>query len=255
MTANLRAARCLPAFLLALLLATTANAQDRWAVQVVALRDYREAQATASDLRTLGFDAYTEFAMLDAQQWVRVRIGCYDSREAADAMAETLRTRITAQAQAVASSAGARVPGCTQETVGFLNAYGWQLLDDSGPVTFGVTVAGVAATVAHDGDRWRVVQDGGELPAAAVPAAAAGGADAGTANASATAAAARATTPTFKQLRVGGIAFVGLDSAPGPLVLCPGELVASVADVAVVVRGDMLVACRYVGLESSTAGA
>ncbi|HZJ08443.1 MAG TPA: SPOR domain-containing protein [Trueperaceae bacterium] len=136
---------------LAMLAATAgAYAQERWAVQVVALRDYREAQAAADDLRTLGFEAYTEFAMLDAQQWVRVRVGCFASREAADAMAEALRARITAQAQAVELSPGAKLSGCTQEVVGFLNAYGWRLVDDDGPVTFSVTVAGVPATVAHD---------------------------------------------------------------------------------------------------------
>lgn len=209
--------------LVVVLCLATAAAQEEWAVQVVALRDFREARAAANDLRTLGFEAYTEFAMLDAQQWVRVRVGCFASREAADAMAEALRARITAQAQAVEFSPGTRVPGCTEEVVGFLNAYGWRLIDDAGPVTFGVTVAGVPATVAHDGSRWRVVQEDDELLVAVAATAAS----------------------SFEGARVGGLDFVSLSSPPGPAIVCPGKLVASVADVAIVERGDALVACRY----------
>src|SRR5690606_34138354 len=147
---------------------SVANAQEQWAVQVVALRDFREAQSTAADLRLLGLDAYTEFAMLNSQQWVRVRIGCFGSREAADAMAEALRTRITADAQAVERGNATATLHCTHETVGFLNEYDWRLLDGSGPVTFSVTVAGVEATVAHDGSRWRVVQESEAVGAPAV---------------------------------------------------------------------------------------
>src|SRR5690606_6641598 len=108
----------LTALVLASLLAlSVANAQEQWAVQVVALRDFREAQSTAADLRLLGLDAYTEFAMLNSQQWVRVRIGCFGSREAADAMAEALRTRITADAQAVERGNATTSLHCTHETV------------------------------------------------------------------------------------------------------------------------------------------
>lgn len=197
--------------------------EERWAVQVVALRDYREAQEQAESLRTLGFEAYTEFAMLDGQQWVRVRLGCFGSREAAEAMADALRARITAEARAVEFSQGTRVQACTEEVIGFLNAYDWRLLDETGPVTFAVKVAGVPAIVAHDGARWRVVQedDNLQLQVSAVPRA------------------------RFENRRVGGVTFVGHDGLTGPALVCPGELVASVADVAIVERGDILVACRY----------
>lgn len=203
---------------------TAVDAGPRWAIQVVALRDYREAQAQVASLRTLGFTAYTEFAMLDAQQWVRVRIGCFASREAADAMAVALRARITAEAQAVELSAGALVPGCTEEVVGFLNAYDWRLIDDAGPVMFAVTVANVTATVAHDGNRWRVVQEDDQiqLPVVATPGA------------------------SFEPRRIGGVPFVSLMTGTETVVVCPGELVASIGDVAIVERGDQLVACRYV---------
>ena len=197
--------------------------EDRWAVQVVALRDFREAQEQAAALRTLGFNAYTEFAMLNGQQWVRVRVGCFGSREAAEAMAAALRTRITAEAQAVEFSPVTHAQGCTEEDIGFLNAYGWQLMSDTGPVTFAVNVAGVPAVVAHDGSHWRIVQDDDQLRLQV-----------------------SATPPaSFESRRIGGVAFVRLEGLLGPVVVCPGELVASVADVAIVERGDLLVACRY----------
>lgn len=211
------------------------TAQERWAVQVVALRDFREARAAADDLITLGFDAYTEFAMLDSQQWVRVRVGCFSSREAADAMATALRARITAQAQAVEFSQGAAVPGCTEEVIGFLNGYDWRLVDDSGPVQFDVTVAGVRARVAHDGRRWRVVQEDEQ----ATP-------EVETVDV--------LETVEFRAERIAGMEFVSLTSAAGRVVVCPGELVASVGDVAIVLRGELVLACRFAGGPREVAG-
>lgn len=199
-----------------------ALAQERWAVQVVALRDFREAQSAAAELRTLGFDAYTEFAMLDSQQWVRVRIGCFTTREAADAMAAALRGRITADAQAAEFNTGAGGAGCTEETIGFINDYQWRLLSDDGPVTFEVTVAGVPAVVAHDGTRWHVLQADAQLEDDALP----------------------LTAERFEARRVAGVDFVRLRSEGGDVVVCPGELVASIGAVAIVKRGDHVLACR-----------
>ncbi|HZJ10986.1 MAG TPA: hypothetical protein VFD39_14910, partial [Trueperaceae bacterium] len=55
---------------------------------------------------------------------------------------------------------------------------------------------------------------------------------------------------SFEARRIAGTDFVALDGDSGPLVVCPGELVASIADVAIVVRGEMLVACRYAGVQA-----
>ena len=75
--------------------ASVAGAQSAqtWAVQVVALRDFREAQAAVTELRVLEFDAYTEFVMQDGQQYVRVRVGCFTTREAAEAVAVVMGLR------------------------------------------------------------------------------------------------------------------------------------------------------------------
>lgn len=207
----------------ALLSLGAAAAQQDWAVQVVALRDYREAQAAGAQLQGLGFPAYLEFAMNEGQQFVRVRVGCFTSRDAADAMAAALRGHVTADAQPVELSPGAAVPGCIDESVGFLSGYDWQLVDGTGPVAFGVSVAGVPATVVHDGERWRMVQQGEPTPGVS-PAAGPG---------------------TVVQRSVGGADFAVLESDGADVVLCPGELVAQVGGVAIVERGDVMVACRW----------
>lgn len=200
-----------------------AAAQQGWAVQVVALRDYQEAQAATAQLTGLGFPAYTEYAMDDGRQFVRVRVGCYGTREAADAMAQAMRGRVTADAQAVELTPGALAPGCVQEVIGFLNGYDWRLTDDDGPVTFEVTVAGVPATVAHDGERWRMIQDGADVPLAG-PATVAG---------------------EYASTSVGGATFAVRGGAGTSYVVCPGRLLAQVGEVAIVERGDALVACRW----------
>lgn len=208
----------------ALLASASAQPTTTWSVQVVALRDYREAQAAATELRVLEFDAYTEFAMLDGQQYVRVRVGCFTTRDAAEAAAAVMRGRVTADAEAVEATDSAPVVGCVHEEIGFLNSYDWELMSRPGEVpVFSVTVAGVPARLTHDGRRWSVLQGrgSGEQPAGADP-----------------------SNARFVQRQVAGSPFATLDSLPGPVLLCSGRLVASVADVAIVARGDAVVACR-----------
>lgn len=217
------ARRVLVALAAALTLAVAAAQDGSWAVQVVALRDYREAQAASAQLSGLGFPTYLEFAMHDGLQFVRVRMGCFTDREAADAMAAAMRGRVTADAQPVELSPGAAVPGCVEESIGFLNGYDWELVEDGGPVAFGVQVAGVVATVVHDGERWRMVQQGEEAPGLS-PA---------------------AGTGTIVQRRLGGVPFAVLQAPGGEVVLCPGTLIADVAGVAIVERGDAVLACRW----------
>ncbi|HET8986133.1 MAG TPA: SPOR domain-containing protein [Trueperaceae bacterium] len=195
-----------------------------WSVQVVALRDFREAQAAVTELSVLEFDAYTEFSMADGQQYVRVRTGCFTTRDAAEALANVMRGRVTAEAEAVELTPGAPVRGCVDEEVGFLNSYDWELMSRStGVPSFRVAIASVVARVVHDGRRWIVLQGDGEPQAES---------------------ARDGATARIVQRRVGGTPFAALDSLPGPVLLCPGTLVATVADVAIVERTDVIVACR-----------
>ena len=173
--------------------------------------------------RALDAGEATWWTRIQGRQFVRVRVGCYTSREAAEAMAAALRGHVTADAQPVELSPGAAVPGCTEESVGFLSGYDWELVDGTGPVAFGVSVAGVPATVVHDGERWRMVQQG-EPPPGLSPAAATG---------------------DVVQRSVGGVAFAVLEDGGEDVVLCPGHLVAQVGGVAIVERGDVMVACRW----------
>lgn len=215
--------------------AAGAAAVQGWTVQVMALRDFREAQAAVAELRVLEFDAYTEFAMSDGQQYVRVRAGCYTTRAGAEALASAMRGRVTTEAEAVELTPGAAIIGCVDEEIGFLNSYDWRLVSRADAIpNFRVAVAGVVAMVAHDGRRWIVRQGDGEVEAAGAAAdAAAGAADA-----------AGAVRVRIVQRRVAGAPFATLDSLPGPVLLCPGTLLASVADVAIVERADAIVACR-----------
>src|SRR5690606_29961110 len=150
---------------LALVAAGAAASLASWAVYVVALRDHREGQAASSRRASIGFPPSPGFATHAGLLVRRVRVCCLTSRDAAESMASAPRARVTADAQPVELSPGANVSGCAEESVGFLNGYDWELVEDGGPVSFGVAVAGVEATVVHDGERWRMVQEGEAPPA------------------------------------------------------------------------------------------
>jgi hypothetical protein len=212
--------------LLVLLLAGTlwggASAQAAWSVQTVAYRDLRDANAEVAFLGTVGLVAYTEFTMANGLQYVRVRVGCHEGRDAAEAWASLLRGAVTREAVAVPAETPppAHVP-CVAIDVGFLKPATWSLVSAVGELpTFEVEVAGHRAYLRHDGDAWRLWQTVPPEPVAA-PA-----------------------VPAGHEVRSGVVAGqpVALSAAAGPL--CPGRLLATAGPVAVVDRGDAVVACR-----------
>jgi len=193
-----------------------------WSVQTVALRDFREAQEAASALRRQGFDAFTEFAMDNGLQFVRVRVGCYLTRDAAEMMATAFRGRITDAAVVVEATPGSPVAGCVRVEIGFLKPVTWDEVEALGTApAFRVEVAGIPAHVTHDGERWRVLQEGEEVPPVngALP------------------------TARFSQATVAGVRLISLEAPGGPVLLCPGVLVNSVGSVAISEQVDSLVAC------------
>jgi len=198
-------------------------AADRaWTVQTVALRDYREANDVVRQLRSLGLDAYTEFAMNDGHQFVRVRIGCFLTRPGAEAMAAALRGRVTAEAAAVEMTLGAPVMGCVRVDVGFRKPYEWAEMEAVGALpAFRVVVAGVPARIVHDGTRWVVMQGDGTVPSS----------DANVAGA------------TFEGAALGGVPMVRTFVGDAPLMLCPGTLISQVSRVAIVELGSVVMAC------------
>lgn len=211
--------------LLALLAAglVTWAAAEAWAVQTVALRDYREAQAAAAELRLLSFDAYTEFAMQNGLQFVRVRVGCFSDRAAADAMSTALAAAVVREAAVVEFTAGAPVRGCATVTVGFMKPSNWEPLNEPGGVpAFAVQVAGNEARVLHDGERWRVLQGAAPIPEAKAP-----------------------PSAKFREVVRGGVRFVAQVVGAEEVVICPGRLVGQVGEVAIVDQVERVVACAF----------
>ena len=202
----------------------------QWSVQTVALRDWREAQSTAESLREHGFDAFTEFAMDGGLQFIRVRVGCYTTREAAEIMAEALRGRITEAAVVVEATPGAPVVGCVKMDVGFLKPVTLDEVDEVGLApAFRVVVAGVEAHVTHTGQRWRVLQEGDSVPRVdpALP------------------------SVRCSQSSLGGVSLIAMDGPTGRVILCPGSLLDSVGGVAISEQGEALVACSLESMGGS----
>lgn len=213
------------ATLLTLLVAGTAigQAPSSWAVQTVAVRDLRLADAIAADLVRLGFDAYTEFAMSDAgEQWVRVRVGCFLDRSDADAFAQLLRERYVREAVTVPHSAGTAPAGCLERVIGFVAPDAWRQQAPGLP-SFEVEVGGVRGLVRYRGGAWQVLQ-APATEALAAPATAAG---------------------RFETRRDGSAPFVAERTSAGLRFVCPGELLADADDAAIVELNGVVSACRW----------
>lgn len=192
-----------------------------WTVQVMALRDYREAQAVAASLLALGFDAYTEFAMDDGQQFVRIRVGCFEERDGADHLALSMASVVTGEAVAVPITPGAEITGCIAVDIGFLKNGDWWP-EAAGSPRFEVMVGGESALVGYNGERWTVVQDPADAPPLRASASAG---------------------RRIRQVFPSGLQMV----RDGPVNICPGRLLAVIADAAIVERSDAVVACRLLG--------
>ena len=210
-------------------LATLASAQapaPAWTVQTVALRDLRQADTVVAQLKNLGFDAYDEFAMHDGKQFVRVRVGCYASRAAAQAVADALAKHVTEQAVVATLSSRAKVDRCVEEDIGFLTPASWQQVDAAGGLpTFLVKLGGKRADVVYNGTRWVVVQAGSPRPVAAA-----------------------LDGPAFVTAHPGGVPWVAQEVPSGTRLLCPGKLVGHAGEAAIVERPGEVVACRFVAV-------
>lgn len=218
-----RARRLGASLLILLVLLTRAAAQDvGWAIQIVALRDLREAEESAEALREVGFPAFTEFTMADGKQYVRVRVGCWSARDAADGVARLLLAGYAREAVVVPHSDDS-ARRCIEVDVGFLTPTNWAALHHEGELpTFRVELAGHVGHLRHDGDRWLVLQ-GDTTP---VP----------------------MTIDTlpwhYRSGELGGGAVV-FDEAGGALrLVCPGRMIGHVGDVVIVAWEEAVVACR-----------
>ena len=64
-----------------------------WTVQVNAVPDERAAKASVDRLKSKGYNAYMTEARNNGKVWYRVRVGRYGTREEADKMVDSLKTR------------------------------------------------------------------------------------------------------------------------------------------------------------------
>lgn len=193
-----------------------------WTLQTIAVRDLRDANAEAERLQSVGLAAYTQFTMSGGLQYVRVRAGCFDAREAAEAWAELLRSGIVREAVPVPVEG--TLPGhvaCVEVDVGFRKPATWELVSSPGELpTFRVEVAGHDAYLRHEGDGWRVYQAVAPAPEPSP------------------------LVPAASGLRQATLAGRPVVHTLGGAALCPGTLLANMGAVAIVDRGDAVVACR-----------
>jgi hypothetical protein len=194
------------------------GAQEAWTVQTVALRDLREAESRAAILGNLGLPAYTEFTMNDGLQFVRVRIGCFSTREVAEAWADVLQGAIVDEAVAVPIEG--RPPAgvaCVVADIGFRKPSDWSLVSgDHEQATFLVVIDGSSAYLRYEADHWRMWQSVAPEGLAALP-------------------------PSVVGTRLAGRSVVRIVDGPA---LCPGRLLAASGEVAIVEIGDFVAACH-----------
>lgn len=194
---------------------------ESWSVQTVALRDPGNADEVAAALLARGFDAYTEEVTRRGERFVRVRVGCYDQRDAAEALASLLRDWIGRAGVVVPRGAGADERACVHEEVGFVAPDGWRQRAPGAP-SFEVAVDGVLGVIRYQGGRWQVLQ----------------------APATEAIAPRQASEHGFAQAPGTPRPFVSHAHPDGRLLLCPGTLLAEVGDAAIVQRDGRVLACR-----------
>ena len=195
---------------------------ESWTVQTVALRDFQQANEVVESLGRLGYQAYTEFAMNRGLQYIRVRVGCFDTREGAERMARHLRGAVTSNAVAQPLSEEASVEECTEVTVGFFKPQSWSVVQSGREaIVFEVTVANRRAFVEHRGGAWNVTQF------LALPADGRGD-----------------PTGPFVQANPEGRPLILMRRGDDTIAVCPGTLLWQSDEVAVVDDGDAILSCR-----------
>jgi hypothetical protein len=145
---------------------TTLALAEVWTVQTVALRDFRMAQERIEALRAHGFNAYHEFAMNDGKQYVRVRVGCFSDKVAAQAAARALEQYLVDEAVVVPLSDDAPIDYCVRYDLGFLYPDAWGVWSsEANGVVFWVEVGSRRGFVAYNGRSWQVLQTQAEADA------------------------------------------------------------------------------------------
>lgn len=197
-------------------------APERWTIQTVALRDYEEAAAVAESLSTLGYQAYTEFAMNNGSQYTRVRIGCFETRDGAERMATHLRGAITASAVPQHLSPETTLLHCSDSEVGFFKPDSWSIVyAGNTAIVFQVEILDHRGFVEHKNGTWhlRLESKYQELLSSE-------------------------PIGPFSQKLIEGKPLVFAHLSEGVSAVCPGLLLWHTQDTAIVDDGDAIVSCK-----------
>jgi hypothetical protein len=198
-----------------------------WTIQTAAFRDYRDAIAAVDQLKTQGFEAYSEFAMgTDNQQYTRVRIGCFDSKETADLTVQRLLGAYTKEAAAVTLTPGTPIPTCLMRSIGFVLPSTWYTyISTPDYAVFMVDFQGSQAFLKFDGVSWLMGQNLSELGV--------------------TASGSSPTSGYFSEIAASPYPQIIYNSGT-PLFITQGRLLWQRYDVAVIAEGDTVVAYQIV---------
>lgn len=197
-----------------------------WTVQVVATANGSAAQQLSDDLRQQGLPAYV--ATRDGLH--RVRLGCFGVRADAEAVARQAKawgveSSIVLQVgQAIADDAL-----CVESHVGFVKPNDWRFIEGEPLPVFEVRLASTAASLSYHPDRgWLVHQVGEPIAATAVA----------------------APEGTFASAQGTASPYVAFDNGVTQTLVCPGVLITSFGNAAIVENDHSIRACRLAAHEA-----
>lgn len=119
-----------------------------------AFTDYREATARVNLLKSQGFDSYSEFYMKDGKQLVRVRLGCFDSKDTAELYVNHMGLTNLAL---LPMSDNAPVSHCVSRNLGAILPSRWGVYQtNSAQAEFYVELQNQNAYLNYDGSSWNL---------------------------------------------------------------------------------------------------
>lgn len=131
-----------------------------WAIQVFAFAGEVQAAAVATQLRAVGFDAYSSVSV--ESSLVQVRIGCFSDQSDADGLAQDVRQRVALDALVVPFKTGDAATVCVTRQLGFIPPPSWGVERETATsVTFWLGADG--RTITFGGDTWILEQGDGSL--------------------------------------------------------------------------------------------
>lgn len=133
-----------------------------WTIQTASFNDYRLAQRSLDRLLSAGFDSYNEFFMEKGRQFVRVRVGCFESRETAQNFLNTMNSLGQTSAYVVTNTNTSS--SCINRSIGFITPKRWGTYSlNNENIIFWVNIAGLTAFISHSYLGWQISQTSNDL--------------------------------------------------------------------------------------------